>query len=108
MKTCFISSIIVLSLGVASIALGAEPDKQLTALQAKVQNELSTGALTQSDADELSREIQHAESIADRGAALTHATKRDARQDVAKIEKDLARKEAVAKAMAAASASPAP
>lgn len=111
MKTRFLSSLLVIALGAAAVAATESApgvNKRLKKLEEKVDSDLAAGALTKPDGDELKREIAHVQQIEDEQSGLTGQTRRDLREDVAKIEKDLARKEATAKAMASASASPTP
>lgn len=89
-----------------SALAGAPANQELKTLEKKVEKDLANGTLTKSDGDELHREISEAQSMESR-PYLTKATRRDLRQKVGKIQKDLKLKEAETKALAAASPSPA-
>jgi hypothetical protein len=111
MKTAILSSLILFAIAAGA---AADADKapyinsQLKKLETKVQNDLADGALTKPDGDELTREIGEVRSVETSEPSLTRATRRDLREKVAKIQKDLERKEGQAKALAGASASPTP
>jgi hypothetical protein len=98
---------------IASVAVAA-PDsapfinKQLKELERKVTEDLASGALTKTDGDELTREIGQVRTVETSEPSLTGATRRDLREKVSKIQKDLERKEAQAKAIASASPSATP
>ena len=79
---------------------------QIDVLTKKVDDDRATGALTQTDADELKQEIQHVRNVEQTEPVLTHRTRRDLREQLEKIQKDLDRKEAQAKALPSASPSP--
>jgi len=107
----------ILLLALLAMAAGAtaqEPDrapfinKQIKELTAKVASDLASGALTQSDADELNRAIQHVKATEDSEPTLMPKTRRDMREDLAKIEYDLVHKEAAVKASGSPGASPTP
>jgi hypothetical protein len=110
MKTPILSSLLVLVIGTAALADADAPfiDKQIKELTKKVDGDLTAGALTQPDADELKRAISHVQSIRDSEPSLTGRTRRDLREELSKIQKDLDRKEAQAKALASASPSATP
>ena len=109
MKTHIIS---LLSLAALSAGALAEPDAapfingQLKQLEKKVDADLAAGALTKTDGDEINREIAEVRSVEASVPALTGRTRRDLREKVSKIQKDLERKEAQAKAGASASPTP--
>ena len=104
MKIPFVSlSMLVL------IATGAMagPDRaingQIDKLTKKVSEDLAGGMLTQSDADELNREISQVQGVEQSEPSLTRRTREDLREKLSKIQKDLERKEAQAKALASPS-----
>jgi septal ring factor EnvC (AmiA/AmiB activator) len=109
MKTPLISSGLLLALAAGALA---DPDpapfinKQIAELNKKVDADLTTGALTQADADELKREISHVQDIEQSEPSLTVRTRRDLRQQLSKIDQDLKRKEDQAKALASPSPTP--
>jgi hypothetical protein len=108
MKTPIISSLVILALAAGAMAEADAPhiDKEIRELTKKVDGDLAAGSLTQSDGDELKREISHVQSIRQSEPILTHRTRRDLRQDLAKIHKDLERKETQAKSLPAPSPTP--
>jgi len=79
--------------------------KQLTT---RIDADLASGALTQTDGDELKRAIEHVKSVEDSEPLLTPRTRRDLREQLSKIAVDLKRKEDQAKALASASPSASP
>ena len=109
----FAFSLFVL-LPIATAALAQEPDaapfinKLIRELNNKVDQDLAAGTLTQSDADELKREVGKVQSQEDSEPSLTPRTRRDLREELSKIVQDLKRKEEQAKAMASASPSATP
>ena len=111
MKTTLLFPVLLLAMGAAC---AADPDPapfinhQIKELTEKVTRDLAAGALSQADADLLKQEIAHVQSTEDNEPSLTGKTRRDMREQLSKIDKDLQRDEATAKAMAAASASPTP
>jgi len=111
MKTPFFAFLSLLALATGAIA---GPDsapflnKQLKALEKKIDADLSAGALTKPDGDELKRAIDHVQSVENSEPTLTPATRRDLREKVTKIQKDLERKENQAKALPSASPSVSP
>jgi hypothetical protein len=86
----------------------ADPDvapvinHQIKELTKAVADDLASGKLTQADADELNRAIQHVKSVEDSEPSLTPRTRGDLRKDLSKIDADLRRKEAAAAANASA------
>jgi hypothetical protein len=96
---------IVLLLGVTAVGWAADPDTapfihhQIEALTKKVDGDLTAGALTKSDGDELKRSIQHVQSVVETEPSLTPRLRRDLREELSKIAKDLDRKEAQAKVL---------
>jgi len=111
MKTHIIS---LLSLAALSTGALAGPDAapfingQLKKLEKKVEADLAVGALTKNDGDELNREIASVRNVEQREPSLTRATRRDLREKVSKIQKDLERKEGQSKALSSASPSVSP
>jgi hypothetical protein len=102
---------LAIALGMTTAAM-ADPDpapvinhmiKQLT--QA-VTDDLAAGKLSQADADQLNREIKHVQSVETSEPVLLPRTRADLRNDLAKIDAELKRKEAAVAASATASASP--
>ena len=87
----------------------ADPDiapvinHQIKELTKAVADDLAAGKLSQADADELNRDIQHVQSVENSEPELTVRTRRDLREDLSKINADLKRKEAAAAANASAS-----
>jgi hypothetical protein len=87
----------------------ADPDiapvinHQIKELTKAVADDLAAGKLSQADADELNRDIQHVQSVENSEPELTVRTRRDLREDLSKIDADLKRKEAAAAANASAS-----
>jgi uncharacterized coiled-coil DUF342 family protein len=108
MKAIVIS--ILLLPGIAA----AEPDRapfinhQIEELTKKVDDDLAAGALTKSDGDELKRAIQHVQSVEQSEPTLTLRTRRDLREQLSGIQKNLERKEAQAKALGSPSPSATP
>jgi len=64
--------------------------------------------LTKADGDELNRAIGEVRRVETSEPSLTGATRRDLREKLSKIQKDLERKENQAKALASASPSATP
>jgi hypothetical protein len=102
---------VAIALGIATAAQ-ADPDvapfinHQIKELTKSVADDLASGTLTQTDADELNRSIKHVQDVENSEPSLTPRTRRDLRENLSKIDADLRRKEAAAKAAASASASP--
>jgi len=92
----------------------ADPDpapfinNQIKQLNKSIDADLAAGTLTQADADELKRQVKHVQAVEDSEPSLTPKTRRDLREDLSKISKDLERKEEAAKATGSASPSPTP
>jgi len=109
MKTHLITLLSVTALCAGALA---EPDAapfingQLRQLENKVSADLTAGALTKNDGDELNREIANVRKIEESEPSLAPATRRALRQQVSRIQKDLERKEAQSKALASASPTP--
>jgi uncharacterized phage infection (PIP) family protein YhgE len=109
MKPLIYSLLIALPLATCAWAAPEEApfiNKQIKALTQQISDDLAAGKLTQSDADQLKGEVKHVQDVLDNEPSLTPKTRRDLREDLSKIDKDLERKEAEAKAMASPSASP--
>ena len=113
MKTRLLSSLMIVSL--AATAAFAKPpgggrgpaiDGQVTELEKKVQSDLTSGALTKPDADELKRELDQVHTTMTNEPSLTEATRRDLREKLSKIRHDLQLKESLAKGLASPSATP--
>jgi hypothetical protein len=98
-------------LGITTVAK-ADPDiapfinHQIKELTKSVADDLAAGKLTQTDADELNRAIKHVQTEEESEPSLTPRTRRDMREELSKIDADLRRKEAAAKAAASPSATP--
>jgi hypothetical protein len=111
MKTLLFFMCVVLALGTGAMA---EPDrapfidKQIKELTKKVDADLASGALTKTDGDELKRSIKHVQTVAQSEPTLTPLTRRNLREELSKIQSDLARKENQAKALPSASPSVSP
>ena len=92
----------------------ADPDvapfinNQIKQLTKAVTDDLASGKLSQADADELNRAIQHVKTEESSEPMLTPRLRRDLREDLSKIDADLKRKEAAAAANASASPSATP
>jgi len=110
MKTPILSCLILIALAGAAVAQANASSiaKQLDKLDAKVDADVADGALTKPDGDELKLEISEARSVETSDSTLTHGTRRNLRQKISKIHKDLALKEGQAKALASASPSATP
>jgi hypothetical protein len=100
-------------IAIAAVAVAA-PDaapfinKQIKELEKQVSSDLASGALTKADGDELNRAIGEVRRVETSEPSLTGATRRDLREKLSKIQKDLERKENQAKALASASPSATP
>ncbi|MGA3171811.1 MAG: hypothetical protein ABSE62_12460 [Chthoniobacteraceae bacterium] len=115
MKTPVLFS--VLFIAVAAVAM-ADPDappavdaapfinRQIRQLTARVNADRASGALTQADADELTRDINQVKQLEASEPSLMPKTRRDMREKLSAITVDLLRKENQAKAMASASPTP--
>jgi len=111
MKTSLVSSLLIVTLAAAAIAApDAAPfiNKQIRELNQKVDSDLASGALTQADGDELKRQISGVQNLERSEPSLTPATRRDMREKLSAITKDLERKEAQSKALASPSPSATP
>jgi hypothetical protein len=114
MKTPFLFSILVLTVAAVAMAQDAPPpvdaapfiNKQIRQLTARVNADRASGALTQADADELTRDINAVQQLETSEPSLTPKTRRDMREKLSAITQDLLRKEAQAKAMGSASPTP--
>ena len=109
MKTRIVSSLLLIALAAGALAAPGEApfiDKELKALDTKVDADLAAGALTKPDGDELKREIGEVRSVEASGPTLTHATRRDLKEKISKIHKDLDLKESQAKALSSPSPTP--
>jgi len=107
MKTPLFSLATLLAMAAASMA-APFINKQLVELEKKVGSDLAGGALTKADGDELKREIKEVRTVEDSEPSLTRKTRRDLREKVSKIQKDLERKETQGKALGSASPSATP
>ena len=81
---------------------------QIETLTKKVDGDLTAGALTKSDGDELKRSIQHVQSVVESEPSLTPRLRRDLREELSKIAKNLDRKEAQTKGLPSPSPSATP
>jgi hypothetical protein len=81
---------------------------QLKQLENKISADLSAGALTKNDGDELTREIASVRKVEESEPSLTGRTRRNLRQEVSRIQKNLERKEAQSRALASASPTASP
>ena len=111
MKTPLLSlATLVAIAAIATAAPDAAPfiNKQIKELERKVSGDIASGALTKADGDELKREIGEVNRVESSEPSLTGATRRDLREKLSKIQKDLERKENQAKALASASPSATP
>lgn len=110
MKPRLLLVLLLLPLATAMAAPDAAPfiNHQIKALTKQIADDLTTGKLTKTDADELTQQVQHVQDVENSEPSLTPRTRADLREDLSKITKDLARKEAQAAAMASASPSPTP
>lgn len=107
MKATAIFIVMLLAIGVAGRAVDSDNapfiSHEIKALTKKVDADQSAGTLTRNDADELKRRIKHVRSVEESEPVLTRATRRDLREELANVRKDLERKEGQGKAMASAS-----
>ena len=111
MKTPILSSLLLFAIAAGAVA---DPDAapfinhQLKELEKKVDGDLAAGALTKNDGDELKREIGQARSTEASLPSLTPATRRNLREQISKIQKDLELKENQDKALGSPSPSATP
>jgi hypothetical protein len=112
MKATAIFLVTLLAIGVVGRAVDSDNapfiSHEIKTLTKKVDADQTAGTLTQSDVDELKRRIKHVQSVEESEPVLTRATRRDLREELANVRKDLERKEGQAKAMASASPSATP
>ena len=109
MKSRLISLLVLIPLATALAADDAPfINHQIKQLTKQIADDLATGKLTQTDADELTQQVQHVQTVEASEPSLTPRTRADLREDLSKITRDLTRKEAQAAAMASASPSPTP
>ncbi len=107
MKTSAIFILVLLAIGFTVRAV--DPDRapfishEIRAFTKKVDEDRTAGTLTQSDADELKRKIDRVKSVEQSEPSLTRATRRDLREELATLRKDLERKEGQGKALASPS-----
>jgi len=114
MKPSLLSLLLFLLLAIVSPAF-AEVDvdvapfinKQIKELTAKITSDLASGALTQTDADELRHAVAAVKNLETSEPSLTPRIRVDMREKLSAIAKDLQRKEAQAKALSSSS-SPSP
>ena len=108
MKPRLFSLLMVIPLAAAV----ADPDpapfinKQIKDLTTKIASDLASGKLTQPDADELKKAVDHVKNVEASEPSLTPRTRADLREDLSKITQDLKRKEAQASALSSPSPSP--
>ena len=88
----------------------AEPpiNKEISQLEKKIDADLASGALTKPDGDELKLEVNEVKRVESSEPSLTLATRRDLRQKLSKLRKDLDLKENQEKALGAASPAASP
>jgi hypothetical protein len=70
-------------------------DSKSSALQKRIENDVASGNLTKTDADELKvglQRIQRIEDQAQRSGVITPRTRADMRRGLAKLEKDIERR----------------
>jgi hypothetical protein len=78
-------------------------NREIKQLTKKVDADLASGALTQTDGNELKRAINHVNSVETSEPSLTPRTRADLREQLSKIAVELQRKEAQTKALASPS-----
>ena len=90
----------------------ADPDpapfinQQIKALTKQIADDLASGKLTQTDADELKQAVDHVKNVEASEPSLTPRTRADLREELSKITKDLERKEAQSQALSSPSPTP--
>ncbi len=70
---------------------------RLNADQKRVEADVTAGTITRDDADKLETRISHVRNVVDSESRMTRETRRTMRQDLDRIEKDIADKETGAK-----------
>jgi hypothetical protein len=78
-------------------------NREIKQLTKKVDADLASGALTQTDGNELKRAINHVNSVETSEPSLTPRTRADLREQLSKIAVEIQRKEAQTKALASPS-----
>jgi hypothetical protein len=97
MKSRLLPLIVLIPLATALAADDAPfINKQIRELTAQIKDDLASGKLNQTDADELTQQVKHVQNIEASEPSLTGRTRADLREDLSKITRDLTRKEALA------------
>ena len=92
----------------------ADPDPapfinhQIKELTKQIADDLATGKLTKTDADELTQAVDHVKNVEASEPSLTGRTRADLREDLSRITKDLERKEEQSAALGSPSPSATP